>query len=104
MRLLKFHGPRGRPKLSISCTGDPLLFERKYRFKIDFCQIITKVFSIFYLNSYVYDTNVGDIAPLTTYFNPNVWSDTDLNNKFGQRVSLQDAVNPSCLGPIYLPL
>lgn len=54
--------------------------------------------------TYVYDTNVGDIAPLTTYFNPNVWSDTDLNNKFGQRVSLQDAVNPSCLGPIYLPL
>jgi len=41
--------------------------------------------------TYVYDTNVGDIAPLTTYFNPNVWSDTDLNNKFGQRVSLQDA-------------
>ena len=28
---------------------------------------------------------------MTTYFNPNVWSDTDLNNKFGQRVSLQDA-------------
>jgi len=51
--------------------------------------------------TYVYDTNVGDIAPLTTYFNPNVWSNTDLNNKFGQRVSLQDAIP---LGPIYVPL
>jgi len=36
--------------------------------------------------TYVYDTNVGDIAPLSTYFNPNVWTVIDLNKRFGQCV------------------
>lgn len=36
--------------------------------------------------TYVYDTNVGDIAPLSTYFNPRKWTVKDLNNKFGQCV------------------
>ena len=33
----------------------------------------------------MYDTNVGDIAPLSTYFNPRKWTVRDLNTKFGQR-------------------
>jgi len=33
----------------------------------------------------VYDTNVGDIAPLSTYFNPFRWTVKDLNDKFGLR-------------------
>jgi len=32
----------------------------------------------------VYDTNVGDISPLSTYFNPRKWTVEDLNQKFGQ--------------------
>ena len=32
----------------------------------------------------VFDTNVGDIAPLSTYFNPHKWTVKDLNEKFGQ--------------------
>ena len=60
-------------------------------FKLFFVKYVILSCFLKILSSYVYDTNVGDIAPLTTYFNPNVWSDTDLNNKFGQRVSLQDA-------------
>lgn len=32
----------------------------------------------------VYDSNVGDIAPLSTYFNPGKWTVMDLNQKFGQ--------------------
>lgn len=35
--------------------------------------------------TYVYDTNVGDISPLSTYFNPERWSDSDLNTKFGNK-------------------
>ena len=31
----------------------------------------------------MYDTNVGDIAPLSSYFNPQRWSVRDLNEKFG---------------------
>jgi hypothetical protein len=30
----------------------------------------------------VYDSNVGDIAPLSTYYNPFHWTVADLN-KFG---------------------
>jgi len=33
--------------------------------------------------TFVYDTNVGDIAPVSTYFNPNKWTEHDLNFKFG---------------------
>jgi hypothetical protein len=33
--------------------------------------------------TYVYDTNVGDIAQLSTYFNPKKWTEHDLNFKFG---------------------
>jgi len=33
----------------------------------------------------VYDTNVGDISPLSTYFNPQKWTVRDLNEKFGHR-------------------
>lgn len=36
--------------------------------------------------TYVFDTNVGDIAPLSTYFNPTKWSSNDLNHKFGRIV------------------
>merc|ERR1711874_166359 len=32
----------------------------------------------------VYDSNVGDIAPLSMYFNPRKWTVLDLNKKFGQ--------------------
>ena len=32
----------------------------------------------------VYDSNVGDISPLSTYFNPRKWTVEDLNEKFGQ--------------------
>ena len=32
----------------------------------------------------VYDSNVGDIAPLSMYFNPRKWTVQDLNQKFGQ--------------------
>jgi len=32
----------------------------------------------------VYDSNVGDIAPLSMYFNPRKWTVFDLNQKFGQ--------------------
>ena len=32
----------------------------------------------------VYDNNVGDIAPLSMYFNPRKWTVLDLNEKFGQ--------------------
>lgn len=39
--------------------------------------------------TYVYDTNVGDISPLSTYFNPKRWSDEDLNNKFGVKQAAQ---------------
>lgn len=31
----------------------------------------------------VYDTNVGDISPLSSYFNPQRWTVRDLNEKFG---------------------
>jgi hypothetical protein len=31
----------------------------------------------------VYDTNVGDIAPISSYFNPDRWTAFDLNHKFG---------------------
>merc|ERR1711915_1050693 len=32
----------------------------------------------------VYDTNVGDISPLSSYFNPQRISENELNSKFGQ--------------------
>lgn len=32
----------------------------------------------------VYDSNVGDISPLSTYFNPRKWTVEDLNQRFGQ--------------------
>ena len=32
----------------------------------------------------VYDSNVGDISPLSTYFNPQKWTVKDLNEKFGR--------------------
>jgi len=32
----------------------------------------------------VYDTNVGDISPLSSYFNPQRISEKELNSKFGQ--------------------
>ena len=35
--------------------------------------------------TYVYDTNVGDVSKLSTYFNPDRWSLFDLNHKFGNR-------------------
>ena len=31
----------------------------------------------------MYDTNVGDISPLSSYFNPQRWTVRDLNEKFG---------------------
>jgi len=33
--------------------------------------------------TFVYDTNVGDISTLAAYFNPSRWSEYDLNHKFG---------------------
>merc|ERR1712066_102767 len=33
--------------------------------------------------THVYDTNVGDISPLSSYFNPQRWTVKDLNEKFG---------------------
>lgn len=42
--------------------------------------------------TFVYDTNVGDIAPLATYFNPEKWTVADLNFKFGVNA---DSVNSS---------
>lgn len=35
-------------------------------------------------NTLVYDTNVGDISPLSIYFNPDRISVQDLNSRFGQ--------------------
>ena len=35
----------------------------------------------------VYDTNVGDIATIASYFNPEMVSLEELNNKYGQRLS-----------------
>ena len=40
--------------------------------------------------THVYDTNVGDIAPLSTYFNPDKWTEKDLNSKFGSRATVED--------------
>ncbi|XP_040578305.1 uncharacterized protein [Lepeophtheirus salmonis] len=34
--------------------------------------------------TFVYDTNVGDISSLSTYFNPERWTVDDLNHKFAQ--------------------
>ncbi|TRY63652.1 hypothetical protein TCAL_11410 [Tigriopus californicus] len=38
---------------------------------------------IVYFETHVYDTNVGDISPLSAYFNPERWTVNDLNHKFG---------------------
>merc|ERR1712029_503866 len=38
--------------------------------------------------TYVYDTNVGDIAPLSTYFNPHNWTEYDLNERFARKGTL----------------
>ena len=38
----------------------------------------------------VYDSNVGDIAPLSMYFNPRKWTVLDLNEKFGQVADQDD--------------
>ena len=35
----------------------------------------------------VYDTNVGDIATIASYFNPEMVSLEELNNKYGQRLT-----------------
>ena len=35
----------------------------------------------------VYDTNVGDIATIASYFNPEMVSLEELNNKYAQRFS-----------------
>lgn len=44
--------------------------------------------------TFVYDTNVGDISSLATYFNPERWTNKDLNTKFGHkpRTNLAQAV------------
>ncbi len=34
-----------------------------------------------HLQTYVYDTNVGDVAKLSSYFNPDRWTVHDLNNR-----------------------
>jgi len=34
-------------------------------------------------DTYVYDTNVGDVSQLSAYFNPERWSVVDLNKRFG---------------------
>ena len=36
-------------------------------------------------STYVYDTNVGDIAQLSVYFNPYHWTVQDLNYRFGMK-------------------
>jgi len=38
---------------------------------------------VFKFQTYVYDTNVGDVSKLSSYFNPERWTITDLNCKFG---------------------
>lgn len=50
----------------------------------------------------VYDTNVGDISPLSTYFNPQKWTIGDLNEKFGQ-VCDEDIRSESSLGLTVAP-
>jgi len=40
--------------------------------------------------TYVYDTNVGDIAQLSTYFNPEKWNESDLNGRFANRATLDE--------------
>jgi len=49
----------------------------------------------------VYDTNVGDISPLSTYFNPRKWTVEDLNQKFGQIYVEEDYIYESstCIAP-----
>jgi len=45
----------------------------------------------------VYDTNVGDISPLSSYFNPQRWTVRDLNEKFGiqtQTPEISEAASP----------
>merc|ERR1711862_498097 len=62
-------------------------------------------------NTLVYDTNVGDISSLATYFNPDRISERELNLRFGhypaasggeeqespQKAGLEDAVKPRLL-------
>jgi len=40
--------------------------------------------------TYVYDTNVGDIAQLSTYFNPEKWTESDLNGKFANQSTIDE--------------
>jgi len=49
----------------------------------------------------VYDTNVGDISPLSTYFNPRKWTVEDLNQKFGQIYVEEDYryESSTCIAP-----
>ena len=62
-------------------------------------------------NTLVYDTNVGDISSLATYFNPDRISERELNLRFGnfpascsgeehessQKYGLEEAVKPRLL-------
>ena len=40
----------------------------------------------------MYDTNVGDVAPISAYFNRQRWTVNDLNSRFGKRVHVNDVL------------
>jgi len=40
--------------------------------------------------THVYDTNVGDIAQVSTYFNPQKWTEKDLNDRFAKKATLEE--------------
>lgn len=54
------------------------------------------------MQTFVYDTNVGDIAPLSTYFNPERWTEHDLNHKFGTACAESDLNLGSAASPTLL--
>ncbi|CAB4057396.1 unnamed protein product [Lepeophtheirus salmonis] len=59
--LFKFHGTRRKSQILSYLHRGSVTFE-----------------------TFVYDTNVGDISSLSTYFNPERWTVDDLNHKFAQ--------------------
>ena len=63
------------------------------RYNITFILFLTSLFN----QTQVYDTNVGDISPLSSYFNPQRWTVRDLNEKFGiqtQTPEISEAASP----------
>jgi hypothetical protein len=60
----------------------------------------------FSFQTQVYDTNVGDISSLASYFNPQRWTVVDLNERFGIQPqnaepndSSSSAASTSSMGP-----